>query len=83
MVGATKIGAGVINRETNASTGFSESNLYYLGASHPVGAFTADIQLAKRNAKNSDNDVTMLDAGGTVGVGKTQNGVMAGLRHHF
>jgi predicted porin len=27
MVGATKIGAGVINRETNASTGLSESDL--------------------------------------------------------
>jgi predicted porin len=114
IIAGTRIGAGVINRETNASTGFSESNLYYLGASYPSGAFTTDIQVARRNAKNSDNDVTMLvarltyalskrtfvygalgrmdndgasavslDAGGTVGVGKTQNGVMAGLRHHF
>jgi predicted porin len=24
-----------------------------------------------------------LDAGGTVGPGRTQNGVMVGLRHHF
>ena len=33
-----------------------------------------------------DNDgasAVALDAGGTVGVGKTQNGVMVGLRHHF
>ena len=114
MVGATKIGGGVIHRELDASTGFAESDLVYLGASHPIGAFTTDVQVAKRNAKDSDNDVTMLvarltyalskrtfvygalgrmdndgasavslDAGGTVGVGKAQNGVMAGLRHHF
>jgi predicted porin len=33
-----------------------------------------------------DNDgasAVSPDAGGTVGVGKTQDGVMAGLRHHF
>ncbi|MBP1203471.1 putative porin [Duganella sp. 1411] len=33
--------------------------------------------------KNSGLSAVALDAGGTVGVGKTQNGVMAGLRHSF
>jgi predicted porin len=114
FIAGTKIGAGVIRRDLNANTGFSQWDLYYLGASYPIGAFTTDVQVAKRNAKNSDSDLTMLvarltyalskrtfvygavgrmdndgasavslDAGGTVGVGKTQNGVMAGLRHHF
>lgn len=115
MLGATKIGAGVISRELNAATGRSETDLFYLGASHPLSAaLVLDAQVAQRNAKNADADVSMvvarlsyslskrtvvytaigrmdndgtsavaLDAGGTVGVGKTQNGVMAGLRHHF
>jgi len=116
MLGATKLGAGVIARETNANpaTGFSESNLYYFGASHPFGAFVLDGQIARRDTKSSNNDVDMLvarltyamskrtfvysaigrmdndgasavalDAGGTVGAGLTQNGVMVGLRHHF
>lgn len=116
MVGPTKLGGGVIARETNANaaTGFSESNLYYFGASHPFGAFVLDAQIARRDTKRSNNDVDMLvarltyalskrtfvysavgrmdndgasavalDAGGTVGAGLTQNGVMVGLRHHF
>lgn len=114
MLGATKLGAGVIDRETKAATGLSESALVYFGASHPIGAYTIDAQWAKRDQKNSNADVSMLvarltyslskrthvygaigrmdndgasavalDAGGTVGVGMTQNGVMAGLRHHF
>ena len=33
--------------------------------------------------KNSGLSAVALDAGGTVGVGKTQNGVMGGLRHSF
>ncbi|MEO5935031.1 MAG: porin, partial [Duganella sp.] len=33
--------------------------------------------------KNSGLSAVALDAGGTVGVGKTQNGVMTGLRHSF
>ena len=116
MLGPTKLGAGVIARETNANpaTGFSESNLFYFGASHPFGPFVVDAQVARRDTKNSNNDVDMLvarltyalskrtfvygavgrmdndgvsavslDAGGTVGVGLGQNGVMVGLRHHF
>jgi predicted porin len=33
--------------------------------------------------KNSGLSAIALDAGGTVGVGRSQNGVMAGLRHTF
>jgi predicted porin len=114
MLGAAKIGAGVIDRDTKAATGRTESDLYYLGASYPVGAFTFDAQWAKRVTRHVDADVTMLvarvtyalskrtylytgvgrmdnegtsavplDASGSVGVGRTQNGFMAGLRHHF
>jgi predicted porin len=114
MLGTVKIGAGVIDRDTKAATGRTESDLYYLGASYPVGAFTLDAQWARRVTRHVDADVTMLvarvtyalskrtylytgvgrmdnegtsavplDAGGSVGVGRTQNGFMAGLRHHF
>lgn len=114
MLGAVKVGAGVIDRDTKAATGRTESDLYYAGASYPFGAFTVDGQWAKRVVKHADADVTMLaarltyalskrtyvytgvgrmandgtaavplDAGGSVGAGKTQNGFMAGLRHHF
>lgn len=114
FIGPTKIGGGVIQRELNVPVGARTWDLFYLGASHPVGPWTTDIQVAKRNAHSSDDDVTMLvarltyalskrsfvygaigamdndglsavplDAGGTVGVGRTQKGIMAGLRHHF
>lgn len=114
MLGATKIGGGAIDRETNAATGRTESLLWYFGVSHPINNFVIDVQAAARNTRNSDDDVSMLvarlnyalskrtvlytaigrmdndgasavalDAGGTVGAGKTQNGVMLGLRHHF
>jgi predicted porin len=114
MLGATKIGAGVIDRDTKASTGEVDSDLYFLGVSHPIGLYTIDAQVARRDTKNSSSDVNMLvarltyslskrtavygalgrmdnkgasavalDAGGTVGAGKAQNGLMAGLRHTF
>ena len=114
MLGATKLGAGVIARELNATLGQSKLNLYYVGVSHPIGAFVLDAQVARRDTRNSNNDVDMmvarltyalsrrtfvygavgrmdndgtsavsLDAGGTVGVGMTQNGFMVGVRHHF
>ncbi|MRV75024.1 porin [Duganella sp. FT92W] len=115
MAGETKLGGGVIARKTNAATGVSESDLYYFGVSHPLSPLLVlDGQVAYRDLKNSNADVTMyvarltyllskrtatyaaigrmkndgasavaLDAGGTVGVGKTQNGVMAGVRHAF
>ena len=116
MFGPTKLGGGVIARDTdaNATVGDSESNLYYLGVSHPFGSFVGDVQVARRDTKDSPNDVNMLvarltyamskrtfvygavgrmdnkgasavalDAGGSVGAGMAQNGVMVGLRHHF
>ncbi|KQQ40129.1 hypothetical protein ASF61_04895 [Duganella sp. Leaf126] len=114
-VGEGRIGAGVIDRTTRAATGLVESDLYYLGLSYPLTPLTTlDTQVARRDVKNSGDDVSMavarltyflskrtatyvgigrmknsglsavaLDAGGSVGVGKTQNGVMAGLRHSF
>ncbi|GJI93940.1 porin [Duganella caerulea] len=114
-VGAGKIGAGIVDRTTRAVTGLTESDLYFLGVSYPVTPFsTLDVQVARRDTKNSSSDVDMvvarltyylskrtavygalgrmknsgtsavaLDAGGTVGAGLTQNGVMAGLRHSF
>jgi predicted porin len=114
MFGPTKIGGGVVDRDTNAATGRTESDLYYLGVSHPIGLYTIDAQVARRDTKNSSSDVNMLvarltynfskrtavygalgrmankgasavalDAGGTVGAGLGQNGVMLGLRHTF
>lgn len=114
MFGAVKLGAGVLHRCTEASAGRSESNLAYLGASWPFGPFTLDGQVARRDAKDSPDDVRLLaarlsyalskrtavyasighidndggssvalDAGGSVGAGLSQNGVMAGLRHSF
>jgi predicted porin len=114
MLGATKIGGGVVDRETNAATGRVDSDLYYLGVSHPIGQYTIDAQVARRDTKDSSSDVNMLvarltynlskrtavytaagrmankgtsavalDAGGTVGAGLGQNGIMAGLRHTF
>lgn len=114
---ATGTGAGGTGGGAGAAlaTVVGESDLYYLGASHPVQPqLILDAQLAYRNAKNSDADVKMavvrlmyflskrtagyvgigtmkndgasavaLDAGGAVGAGKTQNGVMLGLRHLF
>jgi predicted porin len=115
MLGRTKIGGGVMDRKTNAMTGITESDLYYLGVSQPFGAaLTLDAQVARKNIKGSADDTNMyvarltyafskrsavyggigrmdnhgqaaiaLDAGGTVAPGRTQNGVMAGIRHVF
>jgi predicted porin len=115
MVGDTKIGVGVIGRKLRAAAGPADSDLYYLGASTPLGPqWQLDAQVARRNLKGSNADTTLLaarvsyllskrtavygsigqmrnhgtsavalDAGGTVGVGMTQNGVMTGLRHTF
>jgi predicted porin len=62
MVGAVRIGAGVMHRKTAAATGLVESDLAYLGASYPFGAFTLDGQIARRDTKRSANDVTLAVA---------------------
>ncbi|MCS0627891.1 porin [Telluria mixta] len=60
VLGATKIGGGVIERETRAATGLSESNLYYLGVSYPIGVCAIDAQVARRDTKHSSSEVAML-----------------------
>jgi predicted porin len=62
MFGPTKLGGGVVARDTEAATGESKSNLYYLGVSHPIDAFVIDAQVARRDAKDSPNDVNMFVA---------------------
>ena len=62
MLGTTKLGAGLMDRETNAVTEQIDSILYYVGASHPIGALTIDAQLARRDTKRSESDVTLLVA---------------------
>jgi predicted porin len=113
--GELKVGGGVMHRTTRAAAGLTESNLSYLGISYPLmPLLVLDTQVARRDQKNSNADVTMLvgrltyyfskrtavygalgrmknsgtsavslDAGGTVGAGKTQNGIMTGIRHTF
>jgi predicted porin len=70
MVGSTRIGAGVIDRETNAATALVESDLYYLGLTQPIGSFIFDAQVARLDTKNSDSDATMLVARLTYPVSK-------------
>lgn len=63
MLGATKVGGGVIVRATHAATGDVDSNLYYLGFSHPLSAaLQLDVQAARRDQKDSPNDSNMLVA---------------------
>jgi len=115
MVGAVKVGAGIIDRRTDAVSGVTRSDLVYLGASIPVAPrLTLDAQVARKDVKGSPDDTNLavarltyalsvrsavyagigrmdnhgaaaiaLDAGGTTAPGKTQSGVMAGLRHTF
>lgn len=117
MVGATKIGAGVMARKKVAATPVNnlKSDLYYLGASYPLTpVLQLDGQVARHDVDGSANDSTLsvlrltyslskrtavyssighiknsgvaaiaLDAGGTVGVGMSQSGVSAGVRHVF
>lgn len=61
MLGAGKIGGGIIDRKTDAALGVAASDLYYLGISVPVDTrFTLDAQVARRNVKGSQDDTTML-----------------------
>jgi len=65
MAGATKLGAGVMARDKVAATrsGDLESNLYYLGLSHPLSpALQFDAQVAHHAVDNSDNDSTLTVA---------------------
>jgi predicted porin len=63
MLGRTKLGGGIMDRKTFAATGLTESDLYYLGVSQPVGAqLTLDAQVARKNVKGSPNDSNMFVA---------------------
>lgn len=63
MLGATKLGAGIIDRKTDAATGITESDLVYLGISHPLAPrVTLDAQLARRDIKDSGDDTSMFVA---------------------
>ncbi len=63
MLGATKIGAGIIDRKLDAATGVAESDLVYLGISHPLApGLTLDAQVARRDLKRSADDTKMAVA---------------------
>ncbi len=62
MVGPTKIGGGVIDRKKQAATAVSslESDLYYLGVSHPITpALVLDAQISRLDIKGSGDDTTL------------------------
>ncbi|MES2257957.1 MAG: porin [Pseudomonadota bacterium] len=113
LAGEVKIGAGWMRRDTvNAAP--SASDLYFIGASLPLGQWTYDAQyaaldvrdapaksalitaratyaLSKRSAlyascghiRNRGGAAIAVDAGGTVGKGMNQSGLMTGIRHTF
>ncbi|MCA1245689.1 porin [Massilia sp. MS-15] len=63
MLGATKLGAGIIDRKLDAAIGITESDLVYFGISHPVApGLTLDAQVARRDVKGSRDDTKMAVA---------------------
>lgn len=114
MAGATKIGAGLIARRTEAAA-TTRSDLYYLGISTPLAPqWQLDTQVARLSVKDTPRRSTLavarlsyllskrtvahasigrmdnaggaavaIDAGGTVGAGLDQNGILVGIRHAF
>lgn len=63
LFGATRLGAGIIRRKLDAVTGMLESDLVYLGVSHPVAAsLTLDAQMARKDVKRSSDDTDMFVA---------------------
>jgi predicted porin len=85
MLGDVKVGAGVVDRATRASTGRSDSDLYYLGASYPLTPFTQlDVQVGQRNIKDSDADARMIAARLTYNLSKrTAVYAMAGHMNNY
>ena len=62
MLGTTRLGAGVMARKKVAATRANdlESDLYYIGASHPLSpALQLDGQVARHDVKRSGNDSTL------------------------
>ena len=70
----------VARRDTKRSA--SDVSMLVGGMTYFLSKRTA-VYGALGRMKNSGTSAVALDAGGTVGAGMTQNGVMAGLRHHF
>jgi predicted porin len=71
LLGRTKLGGGVIARTLDAATGAADSDLYYLGISHPLGAsLTLDAQVARRSVDASPDDTTLMAARLTYGFSK-------------
>jgi predicted porin len=65
MVGGTRVGGGILARDRAAATSAAsmESDLYYLGASHPMTpALQLDAQVARHDVKRSGNDSTLVVA---------------------
>lgn len=62
MIGATKVGAGLIARRTDAAA-IAKSDLYYLGASHPLAPqWQLDAQLSRLAIDNSARRSTLAVA---------------------
>jgi predicted porin len=79
MIGGTRVGAGVIDRKTDAATGIVESDLYYLGASIPVAPrLTLDAQAARKNVRGSRDDTNLLVARLSYAL-STRSAVYAGI----
>ena len=63
MLGATRLGAGIIDRKLDAVTGITESDLVYVGISHPLApGLTLDAQVARKDVKRSADDTKMAVA---------------------
>jgi predicted porin len=60
----------------------NDVSLLAVRATYAMSKRTA-VYAAVGRMKNDGLSAVALDAGGTVGVGKTQNGLMAGMRHSF
>ncbi len=83
MLGATRIGAGVMAREKVAATRANdlESDLYYVGASYPLSpVLQLDGQVARHNVKGSANDSTLTAVRLTYHLSK-RSAVYASLGH--
>ncbi|WP_338771938.1 porin [Massilia sp. METH4] len=63
MLGAVKIGAGILSRKSDLETAVVESDLYYLGSNVPITPLLGlDTQVARRNVKDSSDDTSMVVA---------------------
>ncbi|MGK5021281.1 porin [Janthinobacterium lividum] len=72
--------AQVAHRDTKASA--SDVTMLAARLTYNLSKRTA-VYAAVGQMKNKGTSAVALDAGGTVGAGKTQNGMMGGLRHTF